>query len=650
MVQLLKDFISPNAVYNLDVFDKILDELALVALCDDEGKISLVNKKFSDITGYQPEEIRGKTHKLINSGHHPETFFAQMWQTIRSGHVWHGRIKNRKKNGQTFWVQTSIYPVLDYASQPQQYLAISHDITAFKNALAIKDQFLANMSHELRTPLHSLVSLGNLMKETPLNTEQIDYVHNIQNAADVLLKMIEDLLDLNKIENGKLRFESCVFSPATIIQSACQLIAEKARDKHLEFIISGEQDLPNGVYGDPFRLKQILMHLLDNALKYTHQGSLGISSRLIKQTPELVELEFVISDTGIGIAPEKLDLITEKFQQAEMQDTRTYGGQGIGLSLVTNLIKLQQGSFNITSARNRGTIVSISIPYLKPAPEAVSKQSTENMVTTIPPPSSIKVLVAEDVDINQLVIRKHMQKFGFETDFAENGRIAIEKLKKAHYDIILMDMQMPIMDGYEAIRIIREEFPEPINKIPIISITASVLNQAIEKCLAAGANDYVPKPYDPNDLRLKMEKWIQEYRTQVNTFQPMENTLPGQDKASVIDLEYLTQLSEGDDDFSISMLSYFIDNTPVVLNELKEFYDASEWKALRNAAHKFKPQLTFMGIKSIFEDVENIEQSANYVQNTDQIPPLITKVDQVCRQAIEELKMELEKMLSQSKD
>lgn len=263
---------------------------------------------------------------------------------------------------------------------------------------------------------------------------------------------------------------------------------------------------------------------------------------------------------------------------------------------------------------------------------------------------SINVLVAEDDSINQLVIKKHMEKFGYKADFADNGQDAIEKLKSGNYNIVLMDMQMPVLDGYEAIQIIRKHLPGELNRIPIIAITASILSDAPRKCLDAGADDYVPKPYDINDLHQKIEKWVAKNGESVNakSVNNMNKQVNDHEGESLIDLNYLNQLSEGDDEFSISMLSYFLENAPTVIADLKQFYAEKDWKNLRNVAHKFKPQLTFMGIKSVFNEVETIEQNAAGEKNTDQIPSLIDKTEAVCVEAMKEIKRELDVLLEKN--
>ncbi len=648
MIQHLHDYIPVNSIKELSVYQKILDNTAILVLADEDRQIIYVNQKFCEKSGFKRDDVLGKPMDFLRASDFSKDELGNMWLTLEQGNVWKGELLNVQADKQTYWEEAVIYPFRNSGDKPYQYLSIGSDITPFKNAMQIKDQFLANMSHELRTPLHSIYSLSNLLDETTLSDEQSSYVENILNATGILMRMVEDMLDLNKIENGQIRFQNKIFNPQIIVNSLAKMFREKAREKKLNFHLEYDSFMPEFVLGDPFRLKQILVHLLENAVKYTQKGDISLKCRLAGNNPERFVFEFIVTDTGIGIAKENLAMIQEKFQQEKMDDKRIYKGQGLGLSIVKQLIELQQGEFTISSRESEGTQVQILIPYQFP----LSDKADDPLIANGGEPEKVdtmRVLIAEDVDINQLVIKKHMQKFGFNAEFAENGKMAIEKLRTGHYDIVLMDMQMPVMDGYEAIRIIRNDFPEPVKNIPIISITASVMGEAPRKCLEAGANDYVPKPYDIKDLRMKMEKWVSPSVN--NQITPGMNMKEEEKKdESLIDLDYLEQLSEGDDDFTISMLSYFLENTPGVINDLKQFHKDKDWKSLRNVAHKFKPQLTFMGIKSVFNEVETIEQNAANVVKTDDIPVLIKTVEEVCNKAMEEIRTELEKILDKNQD
>ena len=657
MIDNLHDFISKTSGEEWKAYQQILDNTAVILLFDSEGKVSYVNRKYCEVSGFEPDNVTGLDLQSIFSDIPEQQTFGEIWKELQQGRPWKGQIMAHKRDERFFWLDAAIYPVQKYLEKPYQFIILGSDISSFKNNLQIKDQFLANMSHELRTPLHTIYSLGNLIAETQLSREQNDYMESILNATGILMRMVEDLLDLNKIETGQISIESKIFNPQVLIQSLARMFSEKTRQKHIDFSLEYNASLPEFVLGDPQRLKQILIQLLDNAVKYTTQGQIHLSCRPARRDNGHAEFLFVVEDTGMGIPKQSLEMIQEKFQQVNTGNTRPFGGPGLGLSIVKQLIELHKGEFSIESTEEKGTKVSFSIPYKeangkeKENGNVVSEVVEEKVIST-PVKNhaiygqSIKVLIAEDADINQLVIRKHMQKMGFDADFADNGKIALEKLRIKKYDIILMDMQMPVMDGYQTIKSIRNDFAEPVKNIPIISITASVMREASGKCLEAGADDYMPKPYDVSELKTKMEKWItkNQFETKTTTAVMQEDN-KSQNSESLIDLEYLEQLSEGDNDFTISMLSYFIDNTPGVIAEMKQYYKEKDFKALRNVAHKFKPQLTFMGVKSIFQDVENMEQYANTGTNTEAIPQLIQRTEEVCMKALVEIKAELEKML-----
>ena len=658
MIDNLQDLISRTSGDEWKAYKQILDNTAVIMLFDIGGKVTYVNNKYCEVSGFERNEVIGLDFQNIFSDVPEQQSLEEMWQQLRQGKLWKGEILARKRQNNFLWLDTVIYPVKNYPDGAYKFILLGYDITSFKNALKIKDQFLANMSHELRTPLHTIYSLGNLLAETPLSREQNDYMESILNATGILMQMVEDLLDLNKIETGLVRIESKIFNPQVLIQSLARMFSEKTRAKKIGFSLEYDASLPEFVLGDPHRLKQILMQLLDNAVKYTTHGQIHLSCRPALRENGHAQFLFVVEDTGIGIPQESLDMIQEKFQQVRTDNMRPFGGPGLGLSIVKQLIELQKGEFRIESTEEKGTKVSFSIPYKEAngqdeqtqdvniqGPE--EKEEGKAFINTNSNGKPYQVLIAEDADINQLVIRKHMQKLGFDADFADNGKIALEKLRSKKYDIVLMDMQMPVMDGYQTIRSIRNDFSEPVKNIPIISITASVMREASGKCLEAGADDYMPKPYDIAELKSKMEKWITKNKPETKpiTTPVMQEDIKPQNAESLIDLEYLEQLSEGDDDFTISMLSYFIDNTPGVIAEMKQYYKDKDFKALRNVAHKFKPQLTFMGIKTIFQDVENMEQYANTGTNIEAIPELIQRTEEVCMKALVEIKAELEKML-----
>ncbi|MBW6480800.1 MAG: response regulator, partial [Bacteroidales bacterium] len=549
MIDNLQDLISNTSGEEWKAYQQILDNTAVIMLLNSQGSISYVNRKYCEVSGFERNDVTGLDIQSIFSNIPEKQNLKEMWGVLQQGKTWKGEILARKRDERFFWLDATIYPIQKYLEKPHQFILLGSDVTSFKNALQIKDQFLANMSHEIRTPLHTIYSLGNLLAETPLSREQNDYMDSILNATGILMRMVEDLSDLNKIETGQVHIETRSFNPQLLIQSLARMFSEKTRRKNIDFSLEYDATLPEYVLGDPHRLKQILMHLLDNAVKCTSQGHIHLSCRPARRENGHAEFLFVVEDTGIGIPKESLEMIREKFQQVHTGNTRPFGCPGLGLTIVKQLIELHKGEFSIESTEEKGTKVSFSIPYKEAngneneVESAVSEVVEEKTIST-PVKNhaingqSVKVLIAEDADINQLVIRKHMQKLGFDADFADNGKIALEKLRNKKYDIVLMDMQMPVMDGYQTIKSIRNDFDEPVKNIPIISITASVMREASGKCLEAGADDYMPKPYDVAELKAKMEKWIRKNQYETKPTQAvMQEDHKSQNTESLINLE-----------------------------------------------------------------------------------------------------------------
>ena len=346
----------------------------------------------------------------------------------------------------------------------------------------VKENFLANMSHEIRTPLNAVLGFTNILKSTHLNAEQKEYVEVIQTSGDNLLSIVNDILDLSKIEAGMLRIDETPFRVKDIISTVESMFQAKAEEKNLKLVVNIDSDTPEIVSGDAVRLTQILVNLVANAIKFTEDGGVYLRVTPMRQKDDKIVLEFLVRDTGIGISAEKQIKIFDRFEQAEASTTRRFGGTGLGLSIVKNLVELQHGTIELYSQYGIGTSFTVEIPY-KMTNEKVAK--TENKRTSINPnkmKTNTKILIAEDNVMNQRLIKHLMNNWNFKFDLVFNGTQALEALKKQNYDLILMDIQMPEMDGYTASAFIRSEFR---SSIPIIAMTAHAMAGEKEKCLKA---------------------------------------------------------------------------------------------------------------------------------------------------------------------
>lgn len=516
-----------------------LDESSIVAITDHKGIITYVNENFCKISKYTSEELVGQDHRIINSGHHPKPFIKKLWTTIANGEVWKGDLKNKTKDGTIYWVDTTIVPFLNSSGKPYQYIAIRSDITERKKGEELiekiyedlkqkafqleskkelaeenereslrtvdsKQQFLANMSHEIRTPMTAIIGFSKVMLKTDLTEKQSEYMTAIKTSSNALLVLINDILDLAKVDSGKMIFEKTAFEMKSDISAMLNLFDLKIQEKNLELVIEYDARIPKVLIGDSVRLNQIILNLMSNAIKFTSEGKITISVKLVDTDEEKVTIEFVVNDTGIGMEANMIPSLFESFQQATSSTARQYGGTGLGLAIVKQLVERQDGTINVKSKLNEGSTFSFVLSFQKANSKIESEPTTPEQNRTI---KKIKVLAVEDVPLNQLLLKIILDDFGFERDFAENGKEAIEKLKVNSYDIILMDIQMPIMGGLEATEYIRNKMN---SQIPIIALTADVTMEDLKKCKAIGMNDHVSKPIDEQLLYNKIVALVME--------------------------------------------------------------------------------------------------------------------------------------------
>ncbi len=372
-----------------------------------------------------------------------------------------------------------------------------------------KHQFLANMSHEIRTPMNAVKGMTDiLLRRTPL-PDQMEYLSGIKQSSDALLVIINDILDLSKIEAGKIELEEVPFSIPAVVQNVCTIMQFKAEEKGLDLLTNLPEALPN-VSGDPARLSQILINLVGNAIKFTKRGLVTISIRQEALNEEVVQLRFTVSDTGIGIDEDRLDQIFQSFEQAYSDTSRKFGGTGLGLSITKKLVELQGGKIWVDSQKGQGSQFHFTIAYATSSEQLIPpKADADAPAFSTTQLEGIRILLAEDNAFNALVAQEELGDAieNVQIDVVENGAIAVEKLKTNEYDLVLMDVQMPIMNGYEATQRIRLS-NKSYQHIPIIAMTANVLEEEVERCFAAGMDDFIGKPFDTQELLQKMQRLL----------------------------------------------------------------------------------------------------------------------------------------------
>ena len=694
-----------NSLKEISDYKYALDESSIVAVTDQKGIIKYANDNFCKTSKYTREELIGSDHRIISSQYHAKEFIRDLWKRITKGKIWRGELKNKGKDGSIYWVDTTIVPFLNKQGKPYQYVAIKTDITQRKideielleakvaaelatgvaeeakckaenatriavDAVKAKQQFLSNMSHEIRTPMNAIIGFTKVMLKTNLTTKQNEYLTAIKLSGDALIVLINDILDLAKVDAGKIKFEQIPFKMALSISAMLHLFETKIQEKNLLLVKEYDNKIPEVLLGDPVRLHQVILNLVSNAVKFTSEGKITVRIRLQKEDSEKVKIEFSVSDTGIGIAKNKTGKIFETFQQATSGTSRIFGGTGLGLAIVKQLVEQQGGNVIVKSTLGEGSVFSFVLSFLKTTIEMESESEIMELDTKI---KNIKVLVAEDMALNQLLMKTLLDDFGFERDIAANGKIAIEKLKAKAYDIILMDLQMPIMNGFEATEYIRNILN---SNIPIIALTADVTTADLERCKAVGMNDYIAKPLDERILYRKIvdlvkkplpgktnQKDLKDQRAASAGMKAYEtrpkDEMAGQEEGlgigentKCINLDYLKKRTKSDPNLMMEMISLYLEQTMPLINSMKQSLKEKDWNSLGAAIHQMIPTFSLMGISKDFEnmakqvhDYAHISYQAGEATaepETIEITSLVLQLEKNCIQACKELEKEFD--------
>lgn len=452
-----------------------------------------------------------------------------------------------------------------------------------EHAVLTKDTFLTNMSHDIRTPLNAIIGFTDLLAQTELNTLQHDYIDSVQKAGNNLLLLVNDILDLSKIESGHVTIHEQPFNVKNTLKHIYNLLKVKAT-RNVEFNLFLDADLPEIVIGDPGRLNQILVNLIGNALKFTEEGEVTVSAKIVAETESQYSIQFSVKDTGIGIAEHKLKTIFERFTQAEDSITRRFGGTGLGLNIVKQLIELHGTEIHVKSEKELGSEFFFVFNY--------KKTNLTDILTEIAPKENLgklKILLCEDNLLNQKLIQQVVTNFGFELDIAENGSIGIDFLTQNNYDIILMDLQMPVKDGYQTTQYIRTEMN---STIPIIAMTAHSLVSEQEHCYDAGMNGYVPKPF-------KQEVLLEAIKTVLS-----------KKIKKMVDLTFIDELSSDDPSFKQDIIALFIEKIPSQVEQLEEALLVNDHDIAQKVAHNMKSSLNIFMLKDTSDYMSCIEEEA----------------------------------------
>lgn len=613
---------------------------------DVNDRIQFANQRFCLMCGFTEAELRDKK---FNDLFHPadNTNLAESLSVSQDkGYVDAYEVLVLDKNGERRWWLISAAPRYNSQGEWEGTIGIHLDITPQKrlereliqarelaeSSSEAKQLFLANMSHEIRTPLNAILGMANQLAKTKLESQQRLYLDTITNASENLLIIINDILDLSKIEAGKLSLEKIAFESKPALTRALQVMMIKAEEKGLQLTNSlMDEKLSPVLIGDPYRLNQVLLNLISNAIKFTDRGYVDLTCIVVKDTPTDQVLLIEVKDTGIGMDQEFIRHLFDKFSQEDASVTRKYGGTGLGMSICKNLVELMGGEIRVYSRKDAGTRVSFTVQLSKGTVADLPRQKMQQPLQVNL--KGKRILIVDDNDVNRLVAKIILNNAGVITTEASNGAEALSQLRKHNVDLVLMDIQMPVMDGEEAVRIIRQEIS---TTLPVVALTANAIKGDHDRFVAAGMNDYLSKPFQEQELLQVIRRCLELIQSS-----PTDAPRPEPARPALYNLSEVRAFSHGNAEFVDKMIRLFIEDTPVQVNKMKSRYHDKDLEAMGALAHKIKPSLDTFGVSSLREPIRAIERFGKLQEDDPSLHELIDKVERQVNHVVDALRHEL---------
>ena len=626
-------------------------QLGLVEL-DLNHHVRYANQSYCQMTGYPTEELLGQyLHPLI-AGPEGIPMLQERMHERQRGIAGSYELEITTKQGERKWLFIGAAPLYDEGKQPVGTIGINLDITHQKqleqnlreakqlaeDSARAKELFLANMSHEIRTPMNAILGMSQLLAKTTLAPRQSNYLHAITTSAENLLVIINDILDISKLDAGKMTIERVGFNVARLCEQVEKTLHYKAEEKGLQFITQISPLIPDVVLGDPYRITQVLLNLASNSVKFTEKGKIMVECDVAGYLDGHVIIAFSVSDTGIGIDPKYLKDIFQEFSQEDTSITRKFGGTGLGLSITRQLVRLMGCELTIESEKNKGT----SSFFCLPLPIGTLHDLPQRKSAALTSPQELRgkhVLLVEDNEYNRLLAKTFLTNANLEVTEAGNGEEAIACVREHDFDLIFMDVQMPLMDGFEATQHLRHELGLTI---PIIALTASAISGEKQRCLDAGMNDYLTKPFYEDELLQMVHDWV--LRPPAGA--PVAPVVPAAQLAAgsgevLYKLDILLDTARGNQKFVLSMLQTFLDGTATALRDLNHALEVGNVQGLQATAHKLRPSLVHLQVQPVVILLDNLETWAGPF-SYDDLQPMVATADRLLRQVLADMTVEVD--------